>query len=321
MCKNDASGAEIDCVWVAENAIPTHLSLGFSYGNQVRMGYALPRWIQGKTTPLILLIDDYSRAVLPVLQAINEVVDRQEYLSWSLPKGSTVLLTANPDNGEYIVNATDGAMDSRKLKLFMKFDVDAWAVWAEKYGVDSRAINFILKFPEVVEGVGDTLDSKGNRILKSNIRQWTKFFDAISEIEDFSKDLQLVTCIGSGSIPQEYLFVFLEFIRNGLDKLMSPKELLTGSKTKVMDHLKDVINPSTGRRQDIAAITAKRLLNYAVVNSKDFTPAMVDMYGDILEEDFLSKDLVILTARKLSAIKKFEKLAVRNGILKLLAAC
>ncbi len=63
MCKLAADGkTEEDCQWVSENSITHHLSLGFHYANQMRMGYAIPKWIQGKTEPLILLIDDYSRA-------------------------------------------------------------------------------------------------------------------------------------------------------------------------------------------------------------------------------------------------------------------
>ncbi len=132
MCKGE------ECEWVVESAIDTYTAMGFKYSNDHRMGYAIPKWIMGQDKPMIFLIDDYSRASLPVLQAINEVVDRQEYLSWELPKGSTVILTANPDTGDYFVSSTDSAMDTRKLKLEMKFSTEVWASWAEKYGVDSR---------------------------------------------------------------------------------------------------------------------------------------------------------------------------------------
>jgi hypothetical protein len=318
MCKYDAAGVETDCHWVAENAIPTYVTLGYTYSNHMRMGYALPKWIQGRTKPLIMLIDDYSRASLPVLQATNEIIDRQEYLSWSLPKGSTVILTSNPDNGDYLVSATDSAMDTRKLKFEMKFSSDAWALWAEKYGIDNRCLNFILKHPEVIEGVGASQDEKGQSLAKGNIRIWTKYFDALSGIKNFNTDLGLVMNLGSGSIPPEHIIFFTTFIKDGLDKIQSPKELLTSSLEKAIDHLEDIINKPEGKRQDLAAIVAKRLLNYALTKPAEFTPPMVERYGELLESGYLSQDLVIVSARKLATSPKFVKLASRPKLLDLI---
>lgn len=318
MCKYDSAGVETDCHWVAENAIPTYVTLGYTYSNHMRMGYALPKWIQGRTKPLIMLIDDYSRASLPVLQATNEIVDRQEYLSWNLPKGSTVILTSNPDNGDYLVSATDSAMDTRKLKFEMKFDADAWALWAEKNGIDNRCLNFILKHPEVIEGIGSAQDEKGNTLAKGNIRIWTKYFDALSGIKDFNSNLGLVMNLGSGSIPPEHIIFFTTFIKDGLDRIQSPKELLTSSLEKAIDHFKDVIDKPEGKRQDIAAIIAKRLLNFALTKPTEFTPPMVERYGELLESGYLSQDLVIVSARKLATSPKFVKLAARPKLLDLL---
>lgn len=318
MCKYDESGNETDCHWVAENAIPTYVTLGYVYSNHMRMGYALPKWIQGRSKPLIMLIDDYSRASLPVLQATNEIVDRQEYLSWNLPKGSTVILTSNPDTGDYLVSATDSAMDTRKLKFEMKFSADAWALWAEKYGIDSRCLNFILKHPEVIEGVGSAQDERGNKLAKGNIRIWTKYFDALAGIKSFNSDLGLVMNLGSGSIPPEHIILFTTFIKDGLDRIQSPKELLTSSLQSGLDHLKDVIDKPEGKRQDIAAIIAKRLLNFALTKPNEFTPPMVERYGELLESGYLSQDLVIVSARKLSTSPKFVKLATRPKLLDLI---
>lgn len=316
MCRQ--KGDDTDCHWVSENAIATYIEMGYHYANEYRMGYALPKWIQGKTTPLIMLIDDYSRAPLPVLQATNEIVDLQEYLSWSLPKGSTVVLTANPDNGDYLVSTVDSAMNSRKLRIEMKFTTDAWAHWAEGYGVDSRCINFILKNPEVVEGVGTANDANGNRLAKGNIRIWTKYFDALSGISDFTKEMGLLMNLGSGSIPAEHIQMFSLFVKQGLDRIMSPQELTSENLDKVMNHLKEVIKEGANKRQDISAIISKRLLSYALTHEKEFTKEMVEQYGHILESEFLTQDLIIVSVKKLVSLPKFSKFAVRPKLLKLL---
>jgi hypothetical protein len=317
MCKDKGTPGEI-CHWVAETAIPTYVSFGYEYGNQLRMGYALPKWIQGKTEPLIMLIDDYSRGSLPMLQAVNEIMDKQEYLSWNLPKGSTIILTSNPDNGEYLVQSLDNAMETRKLKFEMKFEAASWAIWAEKYGVDSRAINFILKHPEVVEGDLEDQDASGNKYMKANIRLWTKYFDSLSGIPEFTVQLPLVMNLGAKSIPPAHVILFTQFIKEGLDKLMSPSELLNCSKEKALEHLKAVIDKSSGRRQDIAAIMTKRLTNYAVTRTADITASMAERFGDCLESGYLSTDLVITAAKKLAGIPKFSKVTTRTSILKLI---
>ncbi len=255
---------------------------------------------------------------LPVLQATNEIVDRQEYLSWSLPKGSSVILTSNPDSGDYLVSATDSAMDTRKLKFGMKFDVDSWTLWAEKYGVDSRCQNFILKYPEVVDGIGDKNDAKGNKLAKGNIRIWTKYFDALSGIPDFTKELGLVMNLGSGSIPPEHIIFFTTFIKEGLDRIKSPKEILDCSIEKALEHIKDVTIKDGSKRQDISAIITKRLLNFALTKPSEFTAPMVEKYAEILESGLLSQDLVIVSARKIAAVPKFSRLVARPKMLELI---
>lgn len=124
--------------WVSERSIPAYLEMGYEYSGETRMSYAVPNWIVGRTKPMILLLDDFNRGSLGTLQACMEITDRQEYISWKLPKGSTVILSNNPDNQEYFVTTQDIAHQTRYLRFNMKMDVDCWAEWAEKEGVDGR---------------------------------------------------------------------------------------------------------------------------------------------------------------------------------------
>lgn len=87
---------ETECVWISERSISAYTDLGFTYANESRMSYSVPKWIAEKDAPLVLCLDDYSRGSLGMLQAAMELCDRGEYISWSLPKGSTVILTSNP---------------------------------------------------------------------------------------------------------------------------------------------------------------------------------------------------------------------------------
>jgi MoxR-like ATPase len=74
--------------------------------------------------------------MLRFTQAAMELIDKQTYLSWKLPKGWTIILTSNPDNGNYFVTSLDNAQKTRFISIDIKFDVDCWAEWAEKEKID-----------------------------------------------------------------------------------------------------------------------------------------------------------------------------------------
>lgn len=271
-----------DSVWINENLINKYIDLGWDSTGGSRMSYAQPAWIHGKTDkPIILLLDDYSRASQLLMQATMTLIDEHRYISWSLPEGSTILLSTNPDNGEFLVTSLDAAQKSRFLSISMKFNVDDWAVFAEKYGIDGRCINFILKHPDVVEGTGTKDEDKKE---KANIRLWTKYFDAISGIANFSSNLDLLASLGS-AIPPYHLSLFMTFIQNKLDTLLSPKEMLTLDLETVKKKVKALVND----RNDIEGIMVKRLVNYVLINEKDLESKEVDQLWNLFTENESAK--------------------------------
>lgn len=175
----------------------------------------------------------------------------------------------------------------------------------------------MLKHPEIIEGAVEK-DKEGNTLAKGNLRIWTKYFDSISGIPDFAKELELVMNLGMGSLPSEHIITFTNFIKNGLDKLATPQQLLENEISWSLKELKSVIKEGKEKRQDIAAIMTKRLLNFALVNEKDYTKKMVENYAQILESGMLSVDLCIISLKKLCTIPKFKDLAIRPTLLKLL---
>lgn len=55
--------------WVVEGAIPQYIQGGFKPTGELRMVHATPDWIQGEDKPVLLLLDDYSRASEKFIQA------------------------------------------------------------------------------------------------------------------------------------------------------------------------------------------------------------------------------------------------------------
>jgi hypothetical protein len=150
-----------------------------------------------------------------------------------------------------MVTSQDLAQKTRYISVDFKFDVDVWAQWAEKDGVDGRAINFMLMHPEVV-----TKDV--------NARIITKFFDSISSIPKFEDNLPLIQMIGEGSVGVDFSSMFTMFINNKLDRIISPEDILTKDEQYVMNSLTNAVGKDDEFRADISSVIATRVINYSL---------------------------------------------------------
>ena len=296
--------------WVDEMAVSDYLKNGYRMTGKNRMSYCAPEWIANKKDGGILLLDDWNRADVRFIQAVMELIDRQTYISWTLPKDWHIILTANPDNGDYMVNSIDSAQKTRFITANLKFDVDVWAQWAESVEVDTRCINFLLMHPELVT-------------TETNARSITTFFNSISSLESFDKSLPLVQMIGEGSVGEEFSSMFTIFINNKLDKLPTPKEmLLDGDDDEKLKKLYKVIGKGDDYRADIASVLATRLANYSVffAENNTVTPTITKRLISYCTGDVFSNDLKYLMVRTIynGNKQKFNKLMMNSEITKML---
>jgi hypothetical protein len=268
--------------WVPETMLPMYIQAKYSPTGNKRMSYAPPAWIQGKEKPIMLLLDDYSRGDQRFMQATMEIIDRQEYISWKMPKGSMVILSSNPDNGEYFVTTLDNAQKTRFITINMQFDIDCWARYAEQNQIDSRCINFLIMHPELVTE-------------QTNARVITTFFNSISSIGDFDKQLPLIQMLGEGSVGPEFSTLFTMFINNKLDKLIHPKEILSGADWKaIRTKLAGTIGIGDDYRADIAGVISTRIINFTMyqTDAKSNGQKLVDRIIEICtDEDLFTADL------------------------------
>jgi hypothetical protein len=242
--------------WVQETLMETYIKNKYRPTNQSRMSHAAPEWIQGQTEGGFLILDDYTRADHRFMQATMELIDRQEYISWSLPKNWHVILTSNPDNGDYNVTSLDVAQKTRFVSVEVKFDVNVWARWAEAVNIDGRCINFLLMNPELVT-------------QRVNPRSITTFFNSISSIQKFEDELPLIQMIGEGSVGPEFSSMFTMFINNKLDKIISPKDAVTNvNEAYVLGALTSAVGSGDEFRADISSVIATRIVNYCLTHAE-----------------------------------------------------
>jgi hypothetical protein len=295
-------------LWITEHEIETASSKGYRVVDK-RMTHAAPEWIQGKGEGGFLILDDYTRADARFMQATMEILDRQEYVSWKLPKNWHVILTTNPDNGDYNVTTLDVAQKTRFISVELKFDVDVWAKWAEQAGIDGRCINFMLMHPESVT-------------QRINPRSVTTFFNAISSIEKFEAELPLIQMIGEGSVGADFAALFVMFINNKLDKIISPLDTLTKDEAYVIGALRSAVGEGDDFRADIASVMATRLANFSLVYSKtnpisdDIVNRLVKLTTDC--ESFTNDLQYFLVKEIVNGNKsKFAKLMLNSQVVKM----
>ena len=296
-------------MWVDELAVQEYLKNGYKMTGKNRMSYCAPEWIADAKEGGILLLDDWNRADVRFIQAVMELIDRQTYISWTLPKDWHIILTANPDNGDYMVNSVDSAQKTRYVTANLKFDINVWAQWAEGAGIDTRCINFLLLNPELVT-------------QETNARSITTFFNAISSFDNFEDNLSLIQMIGEGSVGDEFASMFTSFINNKLDKLVTPKDLLThDNESYILGELRGCIGEDDSYRADIASTLSTRLANFAVVYSKDNTVGqkITDRLISLCTKDYFTNDLKYLIVRTIFSgnKQKFNKMMMNPEIIKM----
>jgi nucleoside-triphosphatase THEP1 len=294
--------------WITEAQVNGALKAGYTVADK-RMSHAAPEWIQGKGEGGFLILDDYTRADHRFMQATMEILDRQEYVSWKLPKNWHVILTSNPDNGDYNVTSLDVAQKTRFISVEMKYDVAVWAKWAETAGIDGRCINFMLMHPELVT-------------QRVNPRAITTFFNAISSIPKFEEQLPLIQMIGEGSVGADFSSMFTMFINNKLDKIISPEDILTKDEAYVKGAILSSVGQGDDFRADLSSVIATRVINYALtVADKGGVPQpMIDRLAKLTTEfDGFTNDLRYYMVKEIvnGNKVKFAKLMQDTNVVKM----
>ena len=301
--------AEGKTTWINESQIAAATAKGFKVIDK-RMSHAAPEWIQGKGEGGFLILDDYTRADHRFMQATMSLIDQQSYASWRLPKNWHIILTTNPDNGDYNVTSLDIAQKTRFISVEVKFDEKVWAKWAEKAGIDGRCINFMLMNPEVIT-------------QNVNPRAMTTFFNSISSIDKFEESLPIIQMIGEGSVGADVSTMFTMFINNKMDKIISPQDILTNNnEAYVIGALNSAVGSGDNFRADIASVIATRVVNYSLTHaeSNPVTDPMVQRLVKLTTDcDAFTDDLRYYMVKEIvnGNKNKFSKLMMNSAVVKM----
>ena len=251
-------------VWLNDKQIDSPAKgVVYRQTGKTRMGYAKPAWVpEYNDKGTILLLDDFNRANQAILKGTMDLILEQKYISWKLPKKTTVVITQNPDNGSYNVESQDDAQEGRYFLYTTEFDIDAFTLWAEKAKVDGRCINFVMNYANELFKA----DAEGNRIC--NPRSFIMFSNMISSIKDWDvpENLEFIQLIARGCFKDEggrFEKIFASFIRNKMHLLIQPREMLLSKWDDVKKKMMETVYDSNKQfRPDLASLLERRFVNF-----------------------------------------------------------
>jgi hypothetical protein len=298
--------------WVYEKELDNYIEKGYSVTNS-KMSYAEPEWIVGKTEGGVLFLDDYSRASTRFMQATMELINKQEYSSWKLPQGWTIVLSTNPEGGEYSVTDLDAAQKSRYLTVEMMTNKDSWIDWAFKANIDERCIAFVSLNPDVLQPVKNREEV--------NPRSLHNFFKSIKSIADYNKELITIQILGEAAVGPEITSQFTSFIHNKLDKLPDAKTIFSDKLTaKEVEKLISDVVTKDGYRADIAAVISRRIIQYLLNELVDINEHILSRVEDLIKSDCLGTDLKFVIGQKLvnDSSNRFKRLTTNKEVVDIL---
>ena len=258
------NGQVKDKRWMPESQTK-NLDLRLKLTGRVRMSYAPPAWLPVDENPngTIVFLDDYTRANSMFMQATMEIINTASYISWKLPKYTSIVLSSNPDDGQFSVTSLDNAQKTRFINFNLKLNIEDWAKWAEEAEIDGRAINFELLY-------GDEIFKKHNNVQTVNPRSYTTFCKAISGLKDWNKPeiLALILQISKGCFLNDKDNIignlFTTFIANKLDRLIQPKDMIELKWDTLEPKMKNCVYDNGQFRPEIASVLTIRFMNYVL---------------------------------------------------------
>ena len=258
------NGQVKDKRWMPESQTK-NLDLRLKLTGRVRMSYAPPAWlpVDENSNGTIVFLDDYTRANSMFMQACMEIINTASYISWKLPKYTSIVLSSNPDDGQFSVTSLDNAQKTRFINFNLKLNIEDWAKWAEEAEIDGRAINFELLY-------GDEIFKKHNNVQTVNPRSYTTFCKAISGLKDWNKPetLALILQISKGCFLNDKDNIignlFTTFITNKLDRLIQPKDMIELKWDTLEPKMKNCVYDNGQFRPEIASVLTIRFMNYVL---------------------------------------------------------
>ena len=257
----DAVNPIVEYKWVkALNSIVSKFTdEGWEATKEQRTIYAPPSWVPKTERPGVLLFDDGNRASQRIIKGLMQLVQDYKTISWSIPKGWSIVFTGNPDNRFNQVTSMDTAQLSRMKFISLLPDAVEWSVWAENNGIDSRLISWVLKFPEQMVGTERT-----------NPRSLAEFGHALKRFPTLDQNT-IKKCLveAHASLDNSTVDSMMVFFERDAELVLDPIDILEHYDDKVKSFVEGLMHRAEPRL-DIINVMQDRLYAYLISDNYVF---------------------------------------------------
>jgi len=282
--------------WIAEEVQQGWLKDGWEIvpSSGVRTMYAPPDWVPSDPGPSILLLDDWNRASVRIIKGIMQLLQNYGMVSWKLPDGCNIVLTANPDEQDYLVTSIDTAILTRIRSITLTHDAKEWAVWAQGAGLDPRGINYVLRYPEMMIGNERT-----------NPRTLAQCFRDMKRIQNIgSKEQQnRFKTIASSLLDDETVSSLIVFMERDVELIVEPEQILNGGDWPwIQGHIAKLMG-GREKRIDVLGVICDRLFAYLVQPGTKADKSSIQNFQKFITIDDIPEDLRHNLCLRLSRVK------------------
>lgn len=280
--------------WIkaVDSLINKFMDRGWDTDGEQRTIYAPPSWVPRTEQPGVLLLDDANRASQRILKGMMQLIQDYRTISWSIPKGWTIVLTGNPDNRFNQVTSMDTAQLSRMKCVTLEPDAREWSVWAENNGIDKRLISFVLRYPEMMIGSERT-----------NPRSLAEFGRSLSRFPILDGELYKKCLVEAhASLDSDTVETMMVFLQRSAELVIDPKDILEDygkNAKKQVDNLMKRSEP----RMDIVNVTNDRLYAYIVSDNYAFDKIHADNLQSWILDDNIPRDSAYSLLRRICMSK------------------
>lgn len=268
--------------WVPEEVVDGYLKAEWElvYDAGVQTKYAPPDWVPKEPGPTILLLDDWNRASVRIIKGVMQLLQNYGMVSWKLPEGCNIILTANPDEQDYLVSSMDSAILTRQRHITLKHDAREWSVWAQREKIDPRVINFVLQYPEMMIGPERT-----------NPRTLAEFGRVVKRIPDLSTkaNQKRFMMMAHSLLDEQTVSTLMVFCERDVEMIVEPEAILRGEDwitkhiTKLMDQKE--------QRVDVLGVICDRLFAYVVQSDTKRTKTAIENFQNFITMKQVPEDL------------------------------
>lgn len=297
-------------IWVLKEYVPEMIKNGWKpTGKSPITKYAPPSWAPTEEKPGIILFDDGNRASQRIIKGLMQLVQDYRTISWEIPKGWTIVFTGNPDNRWNQVTSMDTAQLTRMKHVTMEIDAKEWAQWATDEGLDSRGINYVLKYPEMMFG-----SERTNPRTLSEFFYMLKKYPSKLDKEDISK----LYMDARSLLDEETVESMMVFFLRDVELVIEPKMILEDN-LNALKELKRLMTKSEPR-VDIVNVANDRLITHLCGKNYEFKKEHVSNVQNWVLSEYLPKDSAYSFLRSilLNGCKEGKEFVRGNvGIMKL----